>query len=1206
MSRIEPNRKAGGFFSRALPSRWDFHPFRGRPSRFIPTLLGRSPSFSLFAAVLAGLFLNSGLSATAASPRVLITEVMAANHRTVMDEDRQPSDWIELFNAGAESVSLLGWHLTDDSKDLRKWTFPETKLLPGEYLLVFASGKNRRQSGKELHTNFKLDTAGEYLGLIEADGRTIAFQFKPKLPPLRPDVSYGIPLVEQTITLLAADAVKSARVPTSDPGEAWKSAGYSAADWSTGRGGIGYDSGTNLLPWIRADVGALMRSKSASLMLRAPFLATNADVSRLSLRMYYNDGFVAWLNGQEVARRNVATNVAWNGSALRSREKLEPVAWRENFDDEDPNVALMNADANGRARIVSTPPNTNHYLRLVNGRLADQMNGAAFPQRVASPAQRFQCDFEFRSKSPQPSASDLYLALIPTGRHGERGIGEPLEMFQHGRDIKLANALVIQLELAAGGRESQAIVHWNGDPHVQAPVSEPSLGWRFYHKGVVDVQFTDRGAVVSLSVTTDVRGGTGKDVSLLKSLLIPGVKPYASRLQMVAHTRSQLSTFDLDNLQGQWVGGGDSVYEDIDLTFARQLLKPGQNILAVMAYNAKADDTGFLILPELYAHTARFQLDSPRYFSPATPLAANLDPGLGAEAGKPSISPRGGMLHGPQRVEMSTSTAGGVVRYTLDGREPTEGSPAYVKPFTIDSPAVIKARVYAPGYLPSLAAMETFNQPSSDVADFDSNLPILILTSQGRVRYDSRKTPLVVRLIEPGSGRASLNGEAQVETRGDYNIRGFSSTRYPKKSYTVRLRDEFGEKTKTSLLGLPKESDWVLYAPFPDKTLMRDALAYDLSRRMGHYAARTRFVEVFVNQVGDSLSWRDYQGVYVLVEKIKRGKNRVDIHELGPGDSAEPEISGGYIFKRDHSNKEGAAFYSRGGEYFFVEPSADEVTPTQKDWLQRHFQQAEHSIYGKNFMDPSKGYRRYIDVPSLIDQHWLVELSKNIDGFRYSVYFSKDRGGKIKLEPVWDWNLSFGNANYLDGESPSGWYSDQLRDSEITWVRRLVEDPEFNQEYIDRWWELRRGPFQLEAIIKRVDQMAAELGEAQSRNFRRWPILGRFVHPNSFVGSSYEEEVNWMKAWIRRRIAWIDGQMGHQPPSIAAKLDGAASRLTVKGRGQVYYTLDGTDPRKPGGEPSPAAKVYENPISLKGVSKIIVRSRSGDTWSAPNVWQDGG
>src|SRR6185295_5428559 len=123
--------------------------------------------------------------------------------------------------------------------------------------------------------------------------------------------------------------------------------------------------------------------------------------------------------------------------------------------------------------------------------------------------------------------------------------------------------------------------------------------------------------------------------------------------------------------------------------------------------------------------------------------------------------------------------------------------------------------------------------------------------------------------------------------------------RYPKHSYSVKTVNVLREAQKISLLGMPKESDWVLYAPYPDKTLLRDVLAYELSNQMGDYAPRTRFVEVFVSY-GSHVSAEDYLGVYVLVEKVKRGKERVDVAKLDPDDAKEPEISGGYIFKKDH------------------------------------------------------------------------------------------------------------------------------------------------------------------------------------------------------------------------------------------------------------------------------------------------------------------
>lgn len=1138
-----------------------------------------------------------------AAPRVVITEVMALNRRTVLDEDRHLSDWIEIYNAGDEAADLKGWSLTDDPKKLAKWVFPEARLGAGEYLLVFASGKDRRIAGRELHTNFKLNTEGDYLALVQADGRTVATQFAPKLPPLRPDVSYGVPLREDVHRLIAADAVKWVQVPTQDLDNRWLEPSFDATGWSTGKGGVGFDSTTNLLPWVGADVGSLMKGKSAAVQVRVPFVLSRVDFSRLALRMFYDDGFVAWINGREIARRNAPESLAGTLTASRSRDTASGIEWKEGFEGEAQYV-LMNGDPAGKARVSASTPDTNRFLRLVNGRLPEQVNSVCFPQTLTTPPASVQLGFEFRIKGGGGSANSLILALIPVKDFGASGPGLPLKGFFNSSDVDPQGAFMAQLEVDPNGQNSHLYLYPAGGAKLDVPVREPSLGWRFYHRALMNVEFVNDGALVSLKVLTDARGGSGREVVIANRFKVPGVKPAASRLQIIGHTRANLATVDLENLEARWTPSADSLSEDFDLTALRGALRPGTNVLCVLGLNRTAADSDFLALPELYAFSTQLRLDAPRYFSPASPLSANSDDGFGAVAPAPSVSPKGGALRGAQSVTLSSSLPGAIIRYTLDGREPTEASEAYGSPLDLSSGGVLKAAVFAPGYLPSTAVLETYTVLGKDVDNFSSNLPILVLTSSRRPHSETQKTPVVARFIEPGKGRAQLNGDASLEIRGDVNVRGFSSTRYPKKSFTFRLRDQFGEKAKVGLLGMPKDSDWVLLAPYPDKTLMRDVLAYELSRAMGHYAPRTRFVEVFLNQTGDSLSFRDYVGVYVLVEKIKRGKNRVDIEELGPSDNGDGEISGGYIFKRDHSNKESPAFTSRGGEFYMIEPEADAITPQQRDWIERHWRALERSIFGSQFLDPRKGYQHYLDVPSFIDQHWLIEMSKNIDGFRYSVYFSKDRGGKVQVSPVWDWNLSFGNANYLDGESTSGWYSEQLRDTEISWARRLVEDPEYSQKQLDRWWELRRTVFQVEAVHRRIDEMAAQLQEAQVRNFRRWQILGRHVHPNSFVGDTYQEEVNWMKEWIKERITWIDRQMP-APPAIVVKNEGGEARATIKGRGgKIFYTLDGSDPRQTGGEPSAQAKAYESPVRMGAASKLLVRVRTGDTvWGPLAVWE---
>lgn len=1081
--------------------------------------------------VLGVLGLGTVREARAAEPRVFITEVMALNRRTVLDEDRHPSDWLELYNAGTEPVNLNGWHLTDSPDKLDRWTFPETRLSAGEYLLVFASGKNRSVAGKELHTNFKLGTGGEYLALVQPDGRTIAMQYKPGFPRLRPDVSYGIPVRSTMERLISYETSKWVKVPGGDPGPGWMGLSVSPAGWDVGKGGVGFDGGTNLLPWLGADIGPKMRGRSASVLVRVPFVVTNPAQDRLVLRMYYDDGFVAWLNGEEILRRNVPDGANWQSVALRSRGTALPVNVAEDFEGEEPRYVLMNGDPAARARVSASNPDTNHFLRLVNGRLPEQFNGVCFPQATAGSVRSVKCDFDFRIKGGGGLENDLYLALIPTRQYGAQGPGVIPTQFR-GPDVESKDLLVVHLEVGAGGRTSAIRVHANGVRLAENQVSDQSLGWRFYHRAYVELTYTAEGAYLSMKVRTDSRGTTGHEVGVAERMFLPGVKPFPARLEVAGHTRTALVTMDLDNLKAEWLPAAESLNDDVDITARRSLLRPGTNVLAVLGLNRAAEDPTFLVLPELYGFTTRLDLASPRYFSPATPLAANTDEGFVGVAPPPVLTPRGGPIKGNTTVTLQAPGEGGVVRYTTDGREPTESSPEYTGPIPVRSTTILKAATFMPGRLSSSAVMGTFTAVDGDIGDFSSNLPLLVVNPQGRVRYQNRKTPVSVLVYDPGKGggRVTLGSEPEYDGRGDMNVRGFSSQRYPKKSYTLRLRDEYGEKTKAALGGLPKESDWVLYGPFPDKTLIRDALAYDLSRAMGHYAPRTRFVELFMNASGGGLSWNDYQGVYVLAEKIKRGKNRVDIQELGPGDNEEPNISGGYIFRRDHSNKAAPTFMSsRGGEFFLVEPDADEATPQQKEWLERRWHELERAIYGRNFMDPEKGYRKLLDVPSFIDQHWLVEMSKNIDGFRYSVYFSMDRGGKVKLEPVWDWNLSFGNANYMDGESTHGWYHENLRDSEIAWFRRLSQDPQFNQAAVDRWWELRRGPFKTETVLRRVDELAAQVREAQARNFRRWQILGQWVHPNAYVGSTYNEEVDWMKRWIRERLAWIDSQLPRPP-----------------------------------------------------------------------------
>jgi hypothetical protein len=587
----------------------------------------------------------------------------------------------------------------------------------------------------------------------------------------------------------------------------------------------------------------------------------------------------------------------------------------------------------------------------------------------------------------------------------------------------------------------------------------------------------------------------------------------------------------------------------------------------------------------------------------------------------PKFSISGGLHTNQVSVRLSSSSPKDAVRYTLDGSEPTSASPEYADPIKISQSTLLKAKVFGSGTSTSATVSEAYVLMDPDLAAFTSNLPLVVLETFGeRVPY-GQKIPVAARIIDVKTGRSSLLGAPDFEGLGELNVRGHTSLRHPKHSYHFQTKTDGLSSRKVALLDFPKDSDWVLYGPYSDKSLIRDVLGYELSNQIGRYASRTKFVEVFLDDSRGKLSQRDYLGVYVLEEKIKRGKNRVDIEKLKPEDDSEPNITGGYIFKKDHSDrvdnpddsipilggssqrKESGFRSSRGNHFYLVDPKGDEITSEQKAWLRQYINNFERVLYGDDFRDSKNGHAAYIDPDSFIDHHLLVELSKNIDGFRFSTYYHKDRGGRLKMGPIWDWNLSFGNANAREGFNPEGWYWSQLDDRQYSWFRRLFEDADFAQRYADRWGELRTNQFSIAKIHARIDQMAASLNEAQARNFRRWRVLGRNVWPNAYVGKTFNDEIDWLKQWIRQRIEWMDQQFVAPPSfSIPAGMVSRGTKLDLRARkGKIYYTFDGTDPRASGGAASPAARSYKSTLVLDETATVICRALDAGRWSYPSI-----
>ena len=266
-----------------------------------------------------------------AAANLYLTEFLADNTAGLRDSDGEYSDWIEIFNASPVPADLEGHYLTDDESALTKWSFPAVELGPGQFMLVFASEKNRRDPEAELHTNFKIDKEGEYLGLVAPDGISVISEFgsaDSPLPDQRQDISYGLAQTSSRTpaTLLTRDAAAKARVPTPDDaalGSSWTEPGFDDSAWRDVFTGIGYDEDSTYVPEFGAggNLGKDLNGINTSLYLRVPFdLNEPSTLTDLSLGMKYDDGFVAYLNGTWILSENSppAGTLSYNSEATTS------------------------------------------------------------------------------------------------------------------------------------------------------------------------------------------------------------------------------------------------------------------------------------------------------------------------------------------------------------------------------------------------------------------------------------------------------------------------------------------------------------------------------------------------------------------------------------------------------------------------------------------------------------------------------------------------------------------------------------------------------------------------------------------------------------------------------------------------------------------------------------------------------------------------
>lgn len=582
----------------------------------------------------------------------------------------------------------------------------------------------------------------------------------------------------------------------------------------------------------------------------------------------------------------------------------------------------------------------------------------------------------------------------------------------------------------------------------------------------------------------------------------------------------------------------------------------------------------------------------------ASPLASNNDP-TRAEV---FFSKNTQLFTNTITVELSANNTNGQIRYTTDGTIPIATSSLYTTSLTFTTNIDLKATFFFNAGGASHTTSARYVKMESDLANFSSDLPLIVIHTDDQVLNGSEMKNTFWSVIEPNNnGRAHGNDPASFSGKVAMRIRGATSAGFPKKQWRCELRNEDDSDLKTELLGMPAESDWVLYAPGRyDRALINNALMYEMSNRLGTYAPRTRFVEVYYNQDG-VLDQNDYWGIYILTEKIKIDENRVDIDK--------PDVTNDklntFIVRYDRDNLFTTTYtqnnYAAWTRYYDIkDPDPAGLSTTQINNVAAEFELFENKLAATDL-----SYRQYVDMHSFVNSHILKALTREPDGFCVSYFLFKDNNGLINSGPIWDFDRAI-NSTDTRSASPLDWGAGNARywnpdnPYRSIHINELVKDPLYRTKFYDAWFDWRENNIlntnQLNTLI---DSMATVLAEAQVRNFNRWNTAEYAPRYGGFQG-----EINAMKDWFATRSEWMDGQLLN-PPTFSP--DGgtvtANQNITITntiGTGTIYYTTDGTDPMLADGTLAPNAQIYSGTlrVSNRGMNTITARIKTDTDWGA--------
>jgi len=374
-----------------------------------------------------------------------------------------------------------------------------------------------------------------------------------------------------------------------------------------------------------------------------------------------------------------------------------------------------------------------------------------------------------------------------------------------------------------------------------------------------------------------------------------------------------------------------------------------------------------------------------------------------------------------------------------------------------------------------------------DVAKF-TGLPIIYLSIDGGSNIESKDDYVEGNIWIDGGRNFEDFSNSRMEIRG----RGNSTWGHPKKPYQMKLRD------KSAFLGMPENKKWLFLAEYSDKTMIRNTMSFEMGYISNlDWTPESTFAEVYLNN--------EYNGTYNITQKVEEGEDRVDLGGTG------------YLLEIDQLHRldpDDVYFYT---DKFLINIKEPELANNSSEfnYAKDLLNEFEEVLFSDQFKDPVSGYQKYIDLDSFIDWYLISEITKNVDSKNFSsIFLNVIPGEKIKMGPLWDFDLSFGNVDYADSR-----YTDGFWVKEHDWYSRLFEDPAFVERIKTRFAYFRS---KQDFILAKMEAHAEKLKWAQQENDSKWKTIGVYVWPNPVVLDTYDAEVKHLKSWYVDRMDWLD------------------------------------------------------------------------------------